>query len=191
MNFRNKFYLLRHGQTDHQDQKKGLIYPADCVNNIPLSLEGISEVRKTARQIKKIDLIYSSDFLRTRQTAEIVKEETHYDKPIIFDSRLRDVNLGIWHGKKKKDFYEKFPIDAASFSRRPQEGESPADVEKRMFNFLFDVDSENEDKKILIISHRDPLWLLLGKIRDIDKEEMLKIKKDKSKIKTAELIKLN
>ncbi len=191
MDFRNKFYLLRHGDTDYQGRKKDFIYPANCIDKIPLSEKGVKEVEESAEGIRGVDLIYSSDFLRTRQTALIVKEKIRFDGPIIFDVRLRDLNLGVWHGRRKKEFYNKFPIEKESFFRRPEEGESWNDLEQRIFDFILDVDSEDEGKKILIISHRDPLWLLLGKINNIGKEKMIEIKKDKNKIKTAELIKLN
>ena len=53
-------------------------------------------------------------------------------------------------------------------------------------------DKNNQENNILIISHRDPLWLLYGKFHNIDKINLIKIKKDKENFfRTAELIKLN
>ncbi len=191
---KNRYYILRHGRTEYQKGKSELTYPRKPINSVPLAEEGVAQVKRRGKEIKKlnIDRIYSSDFLRTKQTAKIVKEEINFDKEIIFDKRLRDLDLGVWHHKNKKEFYKKFPINEEFFTTAPKKGESWSQVEERMINALKDIDESNRDKNILIISHGDPLWLLEGKVKNKSREELIKEKKKKEGfIETAELRKLN
>lgn len=191
---KNTYYLLRHGRTKYQKDKRGYTYPRDCTDKVSLSKEGERQVKQKARLIEDlgIDKIYSSDFLRTKQTAEIVKSGIDFDEKIVFTSKLRDIDLGVWHERKKEDFYNKFPVESEDdFDKIPGKGESLNQVQERMWNYLLEIDKNNQENNILIISHRDPLWLLVGKLNNFDKSELIKIKKDKKNyFRTAELIKL-
>lgn len=191
INLKNKYFILRHGETIYQTKKKNFLYPADT-SQIKLTKKGKEQIKTIAQKLKKakIDLIYSSDTTRTRQTAQILSKELGVK--INFDSRLRDVNLGIYQGRIRKEFYQDFPkISIKRFSKRPFKGENWSDVEKRMINFLKDIDKKYKNKTILIVSHGDPLWLLEGKIKGLEKEELLKQKIEKKTIKVSELRKLN
>jgi broad specificity phosphatase PhoE len=186
----NKYYFLRHGKTIYQTKKKGLIYPARDSRAVRLTKKSEREIKKLAKKIKdlKIDFIYSSDFFRAKQTAEIVAKEL--GKKIIFDKRLRDINLGIYHGKTKKEFYRDFPrVFPLRFIKRPPGGESWQDVQKRMLNFLKKIDKKYKNKRILIVSHGDPLWLLEGAIKGWNLEKFLKTSKP-NYIQPGELRKL-
>lgn len=193
MDFKNNYYILRHGKTTYQKDKKDLTYPRNPTDSVPLADEGREQIRKRSQEIKELGIskIYASDFLRTKQTAQIVKNETGFSGEIIFDRRLRDLDLGVWHDRKKEDFYNKFPINKNSFSIKLEGGESWEMVEKRMIGVLEDIDKNNSQEKVLIISHGDPLWLLEGRIKNKSKEELIKEKKSKKGfIKPAELRKI-
>ena len=84
LNLKNKYYILRHGKTAYQKNKQDLTYPKEQVNAVPLADEGKEQIRNRAEEIKdlQIDKIYSSDCLRTRQTAKIVKKEIDFKKEI-------------------------------------------------------------------------------------------------------------
>jgi isoleucyl-tRNA synthetase len=212
----NQYYILRHGQTIHQTKKKEWIYPWPEKKPILLTLKGRAQIKKAAEELKnkKIDLIYSSDINRARQTAEIVAKElgVHPVKSakggarpvkseelfnrgkqfnrvkIIFDKRLRDINLGIYHGRsKKEDFYRDFPKTVESiYGRKPPRGENWGEVRKRMVDCLSDIDKKHQQKTILIVSHGDPLWLLRGAVEGLDDKELLDIKIKGTDIKTGE-----
>jgi len=183
---------LRHGETNYQVKKKSFVYPS--WSNKPLvklTKKGEGEIKNLIPKIKKlkIDLIYSSDIFRAKRTAEIVAKELGLN--IILDKRPRDINLGVYHGKTKAEFYRDFPDPKKRFSKRPQGGESWNDVKKRMVDFLTKIDKKYKNKKILIISHGDPLWLLEGVIKGMTNQELLdEIFIKKNYIKVGELRKL-
>ncbi len=110
---------------------------------------------------------------------------------INFDKRLRDVNLGIFLGRRKKELYADFPDPLKRFTRRPKNGESWNDLRKRMIDFLKETDKKYRGKKILIVGHGDPLWLLEGSLKGLSQKELLKKKfARKDYIKVGELRRL-
>lgn len=175
MKFQNRYYILRHGQTIYQTKKKDMIYPQGDKSKVGLTKEGIKKVSLAAKRLKTIgiDLIYSSDFYRTRQTAKIVNKKLGL-KEIVFDKRLRDVNLGIYCGGKKEDFRRDFSSGILRFSKRPSGGENWQDVQKRTLKFLKEIDKKHQRKTILIISHGDPLWLLERRVRGLPPYSFIK-----------------
>jgi broad specificity phosphatase PhoE len=176
--FKNKYYILRHGQTFWQTINKDFAYPKKDSYKVRLTPLGEKQIKEAAKKLKDkgIDLIYSSDFFRTRQTAKIVARELKV--PVFFDPSLRDVNLGIYMGRKKEEFYRDFPKNSTkAFYEAPPKGESWKDCQKRMLNFLKKIDKINNNKTILIISHGHPLWLLEGAVKNWSFEEMIKKRK--------------
>jgi len=103
---KSKYFLLRHGKTIHQAEKKDIIYNYPDDNPTCILLEqGVKEVQLAGEMLKgkNIDLIFSSDLLRTRQTVKIVAELINYNlEKIVYDKRLRDINWGIFGGKNKE-----------------------------------------------------------------------------------------
>ena len=109
------------------------------------------DAEKLSEELKKkgIDVIYFSDMNRTRQTAEIANK--YLGAEIIMDKRLRDVNLGVYHGVKKKEFFKLFPKTMDNFyGRKPEGGENWGEVRKRMMDFLNDIDKKHKNKTILL-----------------------------------------
>lgn len=186
---RNTYFILRHGETVYQTRKREIVYPWPETAPVKLTEQGKRQIKKSAKLLKRkgIDIIYSSDTFRTHQTAEIVAKELGLK--IIFDPRLRDINLGIYQGGKKKEFYRDFPITSKKrFSQKPKGGESWNDLKRRTKDFTRSVDKKYTNKNILIISHGDPLWILEGMIKDFNNQELLdEIFVKKNNIKTGEL----
>ena len=188
----NQYYILRHGQTIYQTEKKEWTYPWPEKKPVLLTKIGQEQIKKAAKELKKkkIDLIYSSDFNRTRQTAEIVAKELGVR--IIFDKRLRDINLGIYQGNSKKEkFYSDFPKTCENFyGRKPLKGENWGETRKRMAEALNDTDNKYSNKTILIVSHGDPLWLLEGMTEGLGDKKLLERKIKEVYVKTGEWRKL-
>jgi broad specificity phosphatase PhoE len=171
MKFKNHYFLLRHGQTIYQKEKREILYKASEHFELELTEEGKKQIEAAAKILKnkKIDAIFSSDFLRTRQTAGIVLKELGLEP--VFDERLRDINMGEFHGRSFLEYKNYFKDKKERFKKRTPGGENWEDVIKRLKAVIKDIEKEHEDKNILIISHGDPLWLLAGIIKGFKKEE--------------------
>ncbi len=190
MKLRNNYFLLRHGQTIYQTKKKNLVYPRPNKSKVNLTKRGESQVKIITKKLKnlKINLIFSSDYFRTRQTAKMVAKEL--ELKVLFNKRLRDINLGVYQNRPKREFYRDFPNPKERFFRRPLQGESWLGCQKKMLNFLKFLDKKYKNKTILIISHGDPLWLLEGAVKNWSMEKLLKVKRGKEFIKAGELHRL-
>lgn len=188
---RNKYFILRHGETTQQTKKlkkKEIIYYNwPSLSSFPLTKKGKKAIESVAKKLKnkKIDLIYSSDSLRTRQTAEIVAKELGLK--VNFDPRLRDINLGTYQGREKGEFYKDLPLSLKRFSKKVPKGESWSDVKRRVVGAIKDIDKKHKGKTILIVSHGDPLWLLEGAIKGLTNQELLNQIFKKKFIKMGEL----
>lgn len=169
----NNYFLLRHGQTIYQTKYKDIIYPWPEKSPIGLTKKGKNQIKKVAEILKsrEIELIFSSDFFRTHQTAEIIARELCL--PILFDKRLHEINLGIYRGRPKAAYQKIFSHPKVKFSKRPPKGENWNDVKKRMLNFIKELEKKYRNKNILIISHGDPLWLLKGGLEGFTQKNFL------------------
>ena len=191
MKLKNTYFILRHGENTYLVEKPDFAYPKYDNRTIKLTKKGVDQIKTALEKIRKIGIgaIYSSDFFRTRQTAEIVANGLGLK--INFDKRLRDVNLGVFFGRPKKELYAEFLNPLERFIRRPKNGENWNDLGKRMIDFLKDTDKKHRGKKILIVGHGDPFWLLEGSLRGLNRKELLKKKFTKEDyIRVGELRKL-
>ena len=95
-------YVIRHGQTDWNIEKKLLSY-----TDIPLNAIGIEQCKEAEKLVKNLnyDLVICSPMLRTRQTAEIVNSQK---KEIILDKRLVERNANSLEGIDVRNFITVF-----------------------------------------------------------------------------------
>ncbi len=191
MRLRNHYFLLRHGEPTWKYSE--IIYPVDNAVSVGLSRWGRKQIKDIAQNLKdkKIDLIISSPYRRTKETALIVAKSLGLE--VIFDKRLIDQKLGIYRGRPKSEYFRDFPKDPKKrFKMRPAKGESWQDVQKRTKEFFRNIEKKYQGKNILIVGHGDPLWFLEGKIRGWGSQKILNLPfiKERS-IKVGELRKIN
>lgn len=125
-----------------------------------LSQQGIIQAEKIGEKFKlefaaKEFVLYSSDLLRAKQTAEIIGK--HLSLTPILRKELRERNLGRCCGKSVKWLRENMEtaektIDDRMFS----DAESRRDEWNRLKPF-FDEIMSNGEKNIMIVSHGDLL----------------------------------
>jgi isoleucyl-tRNA synthetase len=168
---RNNYYILRHGQTKFNIDYQ--IYTDTENRKMPLTGKGENEIRSLVPELKKakIDLIFSSDFFRTRQTASIIGQALGIK--VIQDRRLRDIEMGKFKGRPLKEYFAYFQNDNLKrFEQAPPGGENLSQVKKRMMSFLLATDKKYRNKNILIVGHGGPLWILKGASRGLSNEEI-------------------
>jgi len=185
----NTYFILRHGETPYQLKKEKIIYPWPEPSPIFLTKRGEEQIEEASNQLKdkNIDLIFSSDITRTKQTSQIVSRKINV-KPI-FDIRLREIDYGDYKGKLIKDYRKDFPSPKQRFFERPKNGENMLDVKERLLDFFNEINEKYKNKNILIISHQGTLHILDGVLMGIKHENLL----DKNKaipLKTGEFKKL-
>jgi probable phosphoglycerate mutase len=133
--------LVRHGQTVHN--VAGI---AQGWNDSDLSELGRQQVQRLAQRIAAMQptAIYSSPLGRALSTAEAIAEATGL--PIVMNDDLREMSYGGWEGKSfldvrrdDEEIYQRWINDGEA---RCPEGESHADVRRRMERAFAGIDSE-------------------------------------------------
>jgi isoleucyl-tRNA synthetase len=185
---KNKYFLLRHGESV-MNIKGILISTLPEKTPCPLTKKGRKQISRVAKELKKekIDLIFSSDLLRTRETAEIVGKELGI-KPI-FDKRLREIRAGIFEGKNIKEYESFWKSYEEKYKKKPKGAENYLDCKKRVYKFLKELEKKYREKTILIVSHQRPLAMLEGAVNGFLIDEFLE-KIEKKKMKNRELRKI-
>lgn len=156
----NKYTLIRHGEAE--SNISGIVSYATG-NIVPVTQKGIEQIKLAAKGLKdkKIDLIYTSPFMRTRQTADMIAEIIDLPKVnIIEDDRLIDLNAGIFEGKKWDEYFDFYNnIQKDRFTTPPPGGETLNDVKKRLGEFMYHIENTLEGKNILIVTHGVNIWM--------------------------------
>lgn len=173
---KSKIYLIRHGETDSNKEKR-----IAGSTDLPLNEVGISQANEVAEQLKntQIDYIVCSDLLRAKQTAEVIQKVT--GAKIIIDNELRERHYGIVEGQLSKDIQ---PVATYKYEGKPEGGESYQEVEERIHASFLNHKKDFQGKNILIVSHGGALRTLMKRLRDLTPEEML----ERKPIKNVELM---
>lgn len=172
MKLNNTYYILRHGLSTSNTKNYFSAWPEKRISH--LVPDGKKQIKRAAQEFKKIglDFIYSSDLYRTKQTSIIVSKTTK--TKIVFDKKLREINPGIFNNTNNGDYSHFFKDNAERLKKRPPKGESLIDCQKRMIKAIKEIDKKHKNKKILIVSHGNPLWLLEGAIKNWNNAKLLK-----------------
>jgi broad specificity phosphatase PhoE len=150
-----RLWLVRHGQTDWNVEGR---WQGQTPLAPPLNATGLAQARALAEELSRasFDALYGSDLLRARQTAEIIA--ARLELPVLFDPRLREVNLGTWEGLLGEEVARDFPLELAErranpAHQRPPDGETVAEVAKRMRAALGDIASARPVGNVIVVTH--------------------------------------
>ncbi len=166
-----KLILIRHGESENSVKRIASADPS--VDRFHLTERGKAELARTAELIKneKIDLIISSDLIRTKETADILNRI--FKVQILYDKRLRDINDGVFNLKPYDEFYKKIGPRELRFEVKAEGGETFVDLKKRLRDLLEEIKEKYSDKTILIVSHKDPLWMMQALLLGLSKKESI------------------
>jgi isoleucyl-tRNA synthetase len=170
----NKYFVMRHGEAENNAQN---IYSSDR-NTFHLTEDGKTQVMKTIASLEKakITKIYSSPFLRTKETAKIVCEQIGLPfEKIIYDERLRELEFGEFSGRPVHEYWDFMKGKTWEFDTRVPDGESFQEGKNRIGDFLYDIDKQNKDEKILIISHGLAVEMVPAVIELADKKRSMEV----------------
>ncbi|NTV11551.1 MAG: histidine phosphatase family protein [Zoogloea sp.] len=146
--------LVRHGETAWNTERR-----MQGHLDVPLNATGFAQARATAASLAaaNFDAAYSSDLLRTRQTAETIAAATGYD--IVFDAGLRERNYGAFQALTYDEAKVRFPHDYARFESRDPDfamadgGESLAGFAARITATLERIADTHAGQTVLIVTH--------------------------------------
>jgi len=163
----NDYFVLRHGESKANVSK---VIVTSLENGLKeeysLSINGEEQVMISVGRAKdggfldEQTIIYSSPFSRTKKTAEIAKKVLGIEEKINFDERLVERFFGDLEGMDYSVHQKIWDVDEKNPDHKEKNVESTREVLKRMTSVIKDLEEKYKGKKILLISHGDPLRIL-------------------------------
>ncbi len=172
----NHYWIMRHGEAENNVKH---VISSRVDNQHHLTEVGQKQVLAAAKKLKteKIDLIISSDFARTKETAEILKRELSLtDGQIIVDEHLREFNSGDFNNKSIEEYHRYFATTLEKFTKGCPGGENLQQVKNRMTQLLYQLEQKYYGKNILLVSHETPLAMLVAGSQSLDLAATVKLK---------------
>ena len=145
--------LIRHGETEWNSQKR-----MQGHSNSDLSSVGQAQIQALGQWMKNVpfDLIYSSDSLRAKQTAEAITQFSGHE--LQFDQRLREKNLGVFEGLTSEEARERHPevfrlFKTAGSKYVIDEGESTQQLQDRALEIVNEIRIKHPEEHVLLVTH--------------------------------------
>ncbi len=160
-------YFIRHAETE--GNKKNMLM--GCRLDSPLSEVGLSQAQVLREKIKDfpIECVYVSSNTRAQDTANLVFGDRFQH---IIQDELREQDFGKMTGVLMSDIPEAannlFFQDPYHFSH--EEGESLADLQARIKNFMQEVIEKSPHSHIALVTHENVIKCALGYMKDLDQE---------------------
>ncbi|SCY94705.1 histidine phosphatase family protein [Alkaliphilus peptidifermentans] len=172
-----KLYLIRHGETDDNINKRL------CGWSDPhLNARGRSEAEKLAKSLKNqhFDVVYHSGLKRTIETAEAIVNGRNYTAKAL--ESLRELHFGQFEGISMEEVKEKHPqkfyeLQSDYIEFCFPEGESLKEMHSRVVTGVEELLRVHEGQEILIVAHSGVIRSIIAHLitGDIKKHWSFKI----------------
>lgn len=169
----NRYFVVRHGEAGNNVKA---IINSDSRDEIHLTEKGRTQAKEAGDglSVEKIDLIFSSPFFRTKETACIIAEKIGIKtEDVVIEDRLSESNTGVFNGKAICEYVNYFSSFEERFVKNPPQGENYTAVKKRITDFIYDLEKQHSGKNILIVTHDSPIWLLFSGVKGMNMKETL------------------
>lgn len=154
---------MRHGES--QANAEGIICsnPDLGTKGYGLTAKGRAQVAASTESFdcdpERIHIV-CSDFLRARQTAEIVHGILQPASPVASNSLLRERSFGLLDRTSDSRYNEIWQRDAGNPDHQYQNVESVSGVFRRTQQLLVNLENQFVDADLLLIAHGDVLQIL-------------------------------
>ncbi|WP_419962350.1 histidine phosphatase family protein [Psychrobacillus sp. BM2] len=150
--------LIRHGITEWN-----VLGRSQGISDIPLNEIGKQQVVALANRLSlegKWDIIVTSDLLRAKETGQIIASTLNFPSSW-FDERIREINCGEIEGTTEEERIKKW---GSNWRELNLGMESFEDVSKRGYEFLAELATSYNDKRVLVVSHGALIGLTLKRL---------------------------
>ncbi|MEO6508545.1 MAG: histidine phosphatase family protein [Patescibacteria group bacterium] len=166
-------YIVRHGESEAnvQESKRTIDMTSWDESGAPLTPKGRQQVAKLAMKLAhvKFDAIFTSNLLRARQTAEIIRSDKNIPIETVTTIYERTIGKEFW----KLSRSERKKLENAVFSLEEEEkfiykitpdSETAQEALDRFKKFLMNIIPLYKGKTILVVNHGGIMRFLLMRI---------------------------
>lgn len=127
-----------------------------------------AEILSQSEEMKDIDIVIASNYIRSISTAKYIAEQNNVDTYIIDDFGERKFGIDSWD-EIPEDFMEK---QLKEPDYKIKNGENQKEVANRMYNSLMEVLEKAKGKRIAIVSHGTAITFLFMKLGEYKDNEL-------------------
>lgn len=160
--------LIRHGETDWNREAR-----IQGQLNVPLNEVGRAQASRLAERLRGegIEVAYSSDLIRTYETAEIALAGSGL--PIHRTADLREISFGAWQGKRWAEIEREFPQEVLHYRQHyghyaPPGGESLMALRRRSVAAFHRIVGDHRGQSVALFSHGGPCRAILAEVLGLD-----------------------
>lgn len=184
-----KIYLIRHGESL---ANLGLVSADFSIDNQnSLSKKGEEQIRAIIPDFQNCNIMqfFSSPMKRAVESAEILQSGLANKPKIMIDNRLKEIDYGIFTDDRDNPEMQNIAKRqiAGDQEIRFGDGENIREILERFLDFLIDTYKENQNDKIIILSHGRLLSIVSKKIEELCQKKIKKSKIDNASIIEVEL----
>ncbi|MDD5486015.1 MAG: histidine phosphatase family protein [Dehalococcoidales bacterium] len=152
-----KMFLIRHGETDFNRQKR---YQGRT--DVTLNEAGLQQIKALSRSLSKerIDKIYTSNLLRAENTAHVIAAGRNIE--IVPCEMLMEIDFGAFEGLTFEEALSRYPRwQPDNFDFTCHSGESLRQLIRRVESFNDEIKHEPTASNIAVVSHAGCLRVLI------------------------------
>ena len=175
----NTYIMMRHAQAE-----SNLTGEIDSIADEHNQLTELGESQcveaAAALKDKGITLIVHSGMPRTESTAlRVAKELGLSEEQVVTDARITELQTGKTLEGKKWDDYEKlYATYEEKFTKDVPGVENRFDVQKRVGDFLYELEATHTDTTVLIVGHASSTFAMKAVAQGADMQQAIEIRKN-------------
>lgn len=180
--------LVRHGETNWNVEGR---YQGQ--EDTALSPRGLEQGRRLGEALQRIpiDVYIASPLKRAYMTAQFCAD--YQGKDVQTDSRLEEINHGIWEGQLASTIADQYPDEFQQWRTAPHlvrmpgpGGESVEDVRRRAHEALMEYVESYDGKTILVAAHDAVNKAIICDIMGLGMDHFWQIKQDNTCVNVLE-----
>jgi len=168
----NQIFLFRHGYSEANKANIIVSNTQDGGKKYGLTPRGKRDIKNVANsaRIKKLKniIIYSSPFLRAKETSSILFDILKVEEKIISEKKLRERFFGEYDLSNCENYKKIWAEDSLDPKHKKWGVESTYEVLNRSTSLIVDIEKKHSEKNIFLVTHGDVSSILISAFLDKD-----------------------
>lgn len=158
----NRYLLMRHGESLANSKEIIVSKPENAINDYGLTKQGRNQTSNAVcrAQLDQDLIIVSSDYLRARETAQIVADVLQTYNSIVLLPELRERDFGDWELRHQSNYNTVWEQDEKHPDQSINAVESVALTLARGIEVIELLEKKYTSRTILLVGHGDVLQIL-------------------------------
>ncbi|MGM5483755.1 MAG: histidine phosphatase family protein [Nanobdellota archaeon] len=159
---KNNYFFMRHGESKANIENIIISEPTAGKIGYGLTFKGKNQVINSIESENSLDkntIIFSSDFLRAKETAMLVANILK-TSPVIFSSLLRERYFGDFEKTSDENYKKVWDYDVIDYRHKNNNVESVENIINRTTKLVQEMENKYFNRNILLVSHGDVLQIL-------------------------------